>query len=241
MRNQLVYDLPTRLFHWLFAGMFILAFVIGKTIDDESPVFIYHMLIGLTMGFAVILRIAWGFFGTQYAKFFSFPLNPISLFDYFSGLLTKKSKRSLGHNPASSWAALVMMALGIGLGVTGYLMTTGNKETFEDLHEILANTFVVIVIMHIAGIVLHTIKHKELIGLSMVDGKKEAVEGETMIASSRPAVGVIFLLLVGIYSFNLYRNFNPQNATVNFFGTTLQLGENESGEGGMENGEHDDD
>lgn len=234
MRNQLVYDLPTRFFHWLFVGMFIVAFFIGKTVDDESPVFTYHMLIGLVMSFAVVLRIIWGFFGTKYAKFSSFLLNPVSLFNYFSGMLTGKSMRSLGHNPASSWAALVMMALGAGLGVTGYLMTTGNKETFEDLHEILANTFLIVAIMHIAGIIIHTIKHKEAIGLSMVDGKKQAVEGETMISSSRPAVGVIFLILVAIYSFNLYRNFNPQNGTLGFLGTTLQLGENESDEGRTE-------
>lgn len=57
MRNQLVYDLPLRLFHWTFSGLFITAFLIAKTIDDDSVVFSCHMLAGLLLGFAVILRI----------------------------------------------------------------------------------------------------------------------------------------------------------------------------------------
>jgi hypothetical protein len=34
MRNQLIYDLPMRLFHWLFAGLFTLAFLIANIVDD---------------------------------------------------------------------------------------------------------------------------------------------------------------------------------------------------------------
>ena len=47
MKKISVYDLPTRFFHWLFASLFIAAFAIAKTVDDESPLFSYHMLAGL--------------------------------------------------------------------------------------------------------------------------------------------------------------------------------------------------
>lgn len=39
MKKKAVYDLPTRLFHWLFALLFLIAFIIAKTIDDESSLF----------------------------------------------------------------------------------------------------------------------------------------------------------------------------------------------------------
>lgn len=66
-----------------------------------------------------------------------------------------------------------MIAMAAGLGLTGYLMTSGpDKETFEDIHELLANGLFVVAVLHIAGIVLHTLRHKEVIGLSMIDGKK---------------------------------------------------------------------
>ncbi len=49
MKKDLVYDLPTRLFHWLFAGLFLTGFVITKVIDNESSWFDYHSLAGLTL------------------------------------------------------------------------------------------------------------------------------------------------------------------------------------------------
>lgn len=79
MRNQLIYDLPMRIFHWLFAGLFIAAFLIAKNVDDESPVFSYHMLVGLLLGFTVLMRILWGFVGTKHSKFTSFALHPKDL------------------------------------------------------------------------------------------------------------------------------------------------------------------
>lgn len=80
MKRQLVFDLPTRLFHWMFAGLFLTAFVIAKTIDDDSGWFNYHSLAGLTLGFLVLLRIIWGIIGTQHARFTDFALNPKSSF-----------------------------------------------------------------------------------------------------------------------------------------------------------------
>ena len=110
MRKQLIYDLPTRIFHWAFAGLFVFAFFIAKTVDDENPVFSYHMLAGLMLGGLVTLRIIWGFLGTNYARFSSFALHPKDLIQYLTGILSGNKKRWAGHNPTSSWAALIMMA-----------------------------------------------------------------------------------------------------------------------------------
>ena len=50
MRTTFIYDLPTRIFHWLFAGLFLVSFTLAKTVDDESVLFSYHMLSGLLLG-----------------------------------------------------------------------------------------------------------------------------------------------------------------------------------------------
>ncbi|NJL24690.1 MAG: hypothetical protein HC902_05655 [Calothrix sp. SM1_5_4] len=60
MDKAKVYDLPTRLFHWLFAGLFIAAFAIAKLADHESAWFPHHMLLGLILFVATMLRIIWG-------------------------------------------------------------------------------------------------------------------------------------------------------------------------------------
>jgi cytochrome b len=98
MRNQLIYDIPTRFFHWLFAGLFVVAFLIAKTVDDESSVFSYHMLAGLVLSFTVILRLAWGFVGTKHARFTSLALHPKDLVAYFTGILSGDKRKWAGHN-----------------------------------------------------------------------------------------------------------------------------------------------
>jgi cytochrome b len=251
MRKNLVYDLPTRLFHWLFAGLFLTSFIIAKTIDDDSPWFSYHSLLGLTLGFLVILRIAWGIFGTKHARFLNFDLKPMDLIGYIKGIFAGEKKRWAGHNPASSWAAIIMIIMALGLTVTGYLMTSGaDKETYEDVHELLANGFIIVVILHVAGIILHTIRHKEMIGISMIDGKKANVTIDQTIPSSRPAFGILTIALVVAFGLHLFKNYNGQTRSLQFFGTKLQLSEveeneqpnnNGSGEAAEENEEQGDD
>lgn len=228
--RSLVYDLPIRFFHWIFAGLFLTSFVIAKTVDSESLIYSYHMLSGLMMGYLVLLRIFWGFFGTKHSRFTNFALNPVDLVNYFKGILTGDKKKWAGHNPASSWAGIVMMILALGLALTGYLMTSGNDpEAFEDVHEILANSFLIVVISHILGIFVHTLRHKELIGLSMLDGKKKDISPADRIEKSRVGVGLLLLALLAGFAGYFYTNFDSQKRSLNFLGTTLQLGEVEDG------------
>lgn len=241
MGRQLVYDLPTRLFHWLFAGLFLTAFIISKTVDDDSFWFNYHSIAGLTLGFLVLLRIVWGVFGTKHARFSGFALNPVDLINYFKGILLGQKEKWAGHNPASSWAAIIMMALALGLAVTGYLMTSGsNAETFEDIHELFADGFIIVVGLHICGIILHTVRYREVIGLSMVDGKKVDVPREQTIHSSRSVFGILLISLVVSFGIYLFKNYDSQNQSLQFFGTTLQLGENEENGAGGNNPEVED-
>jgi cytochrome b len=227
MKNHLIYDLPTRIFHWLFAGLFVTAFFIAKTIDDDSPTFYYHMLAGLLLGFTVLLRILWGIVGTKYSRFSSFALHPKDLLAYLMGILTGDRRKWPGHNPASSWAALAMFVLALGLGITGYLMASGQTEEFEDFHELLANGFLVVVLMHVAGVVLHSLRHQDAIGLSMVHGKKKDIADSDGIASARPGVAFLFVGLVLMFTSQLVSGFDSKTLSLSLFGRTLQLGEGE--------------
>ncbi|MBP9681041.1 MAG: cytochrome b/b6 domain-containing protein [Bacteriovorax sp.] len=226
MKMTRVYDLPTRIFHWLFAGLFLAAFFIAKTYDDDSAVYPLHMMLGMTMVLAVILRILWGFVGSKYARLSSFILNPSELFHYLKSALTSKTKLHLGHNPASSWLAILMIFLALGLGATGILMVQEiNKELFEELHELFANAFIVLVIAHIAGIILHTIKHKELISLSMIHGKKVDRENEEGITNNHPFMAILFIAIIGLFAFTLIKNYDQSTRSLNILNKNLQLGE----------------
>ncbi|MFP5520348.1 MAG: cytochrome b/b6 domain-containing protein [Bdellovibrionia bacterium] len=229
MRNSLIYDLPTRIFHWLFAALFLGAFAIGKIVDDESLLFSYHMLLGLMMGGLIFWRFIWGFVGSQHARFSGFNLNPTKLFAYFKGIITGSKHKDAGHNPASSWAAITMMILGLGLSITGFLMTTGAKESFEDIHELMANSFIVVVALHVSGIILHSIRHRDAIALSMIDGKKDSFASNATINSSRPVAALLLIAFIAGGAIVLSQNFNSTTRELNLFGQTLQLGDNELG------------
>jgi cytochrome b len=231
MARGLVYDLPTRLFHWLFVGLFLTAFVITKTVDEESVTFSYHMIAGMTLSFLVVLRIIWGVLGTKHAKFSGFALRPADLISYMSGIFSGSKRRWAGHNPASSWAAVIMMILALSLGMTGFRMATGpENHDIKEIHEVLATLFMLVAVTHVIGIVVHTIRHKEMIGLSMIDGKKDSPASGQTIGDQKTLIGIIGLLLVLGWGANLLAKFEPATRSLNLFGIHLQLGENEEEE-----------
>lgn len=242
MRNVLIYDLPTRILHWTFAILFISAFAIAKVVDDESSVFVYHMFAGLTLSFVVILRLVWGFIGSKHSRFSDFSLRPKDLKSYFMHFFTGEKLKWSGHNPASSWAAILMFILALGLGVTGYLMTSGGgKEIFEDLHELLANSFVVVVALHVGGIILHSLRHRDNIGFSMIDGHKQDVPSDEAIKGQRSGVAILFVGLIAMFVVHLSHSYDGPSNTLKLFGTTLQLEKAEGHSGGGESEDDDDD
>lgn len=236
MRQVLVYDLPTRVFHWLFAGFFVTAFAISNLVDDDSVRFSLHMLAGMGMVFVVVLRLIWSLVGTRHARLTDLSLNPAQLVAYFKGMFSGASGRWIGHNPASSWAAVLMILLALGLGTTGYLMATGGEnDSIKEVHELMANAFLVVVLLHLAGVAAHVLRHRDRLQTSMVTGRKPALTGDQESVRSVPVAGMGFVLLTGLFMGYLVQQYDAQARTLDLFGTTLQLGENESGH---ESGEH---
>jgi cytochrome b len=235
MNPVLIWDLPTRLLHWLLSAGFIAAAIIALALGEDSPLFPYHAIIGLAIALMVCLRVIWGIAGTRYARFASFIFGPAAVFEYMKGTLVGGGKRSIGHNPGSALAIFALLGLVLAMAVTGIMMGRGN-EGVKDLHEILAWVTVGVVVAHVLGVALHTIRHRENITLSMIHGKKHA-EPSDAIASARPIIAVVFLAIAGAWAVGLIRNYNPatQATTLPLVGTALQLGENEN-EGGQEPG-----
>ncbi len=67
------------------------------------------------------------------------------------GVLTRKGKMYLGHNPGSAYGIFAMLALVLGLAVTDIMLGQGN-ESVEDLHEILAYVMLAAVGAHVLGV-----------------------------------------------------------------------------------------
>lgn len=238
MRQMLVYDSPTRVFHWLFAGFFITAFAISNLVDDDSARFSLHMLAGLGMAFVVVLRIIWSLVGTRHARLGDLSLNPMQLIAYFKGMFSGDSRRWIGHNPASSWAALVMAVLALGLATTGTLMATGGEnDSIKEVHELMANAFLVVVLLHLGGVIAHVLRYRDRLESSMVTGNKQVLGSDEVPVRSMPVAGVAFVALTVLFMGYLLRTYDAQARTLDLFGTTLQLGENEENAGSGDNDE----
>lgn len=230
MNRALIWDLPTRLFHWLLSGGFFAAAAISFLLGDDSPIFPYHAIIGLVIAAMVVLRIVWGLIGTRYARFGSFMFGPAAVIEYMKGVLTGTGRRHLGHNPGSAYAIFTMLGLVLALAVTGFLMSQGN-ESIKDVHEILAYAMLGVVGAHVLGVIVHTVRHRENLTASMIVGTKNA-EQSAAISSSHPIVAAVFMIITGAWAYGLLSNYDAatQTTRVPLLGTSLQLGENEGNE-----------
>jgi cytochrome b len=70
-----IWDLPTRLFHWLLAGLIALSWWSAEYHDDDV-----HIWSGIAVLTLLIFRILWGFFGSSTARFANFVRGPKAVF-----------------------------------------------------------------------------------------------------------------------------------------------------------------
>ncbi len=225
--RALVWDLPVRLFHWLFAAGFAAAAIIALGLDEDSPVFPYHAIIGLVLMFLVVLRVIWAFIGTRYARFGSLAFSPRSLVTYLVGALTGRARSYVGANPGSAYAALAMALIVAALTATGILLGMGN-EGVKEVHEVLAYLMLAVVVSHLLGIALHSVRHRENIAASMVHGFRFA-DASAAIRSARPLAGAVMVLLTLGWIAMLLARYDPatQTARIPVLDTALQFGESE--------------
>lgn len=228
----LVWDSPTRLFHWLLAASILGAFAISVLVDDEGRLFPGHMLLGAVAALLVVLRVVWGLLGSRYARFGSFAFGPASVLEYARGIFTGEGRHHLGHNPGSSVAIFGMLALTLGVAVTGALMSSFG-DVVKELHEVLAYSLIGVAGVHVLGVIVHTVRRRENITLAMIDGHK-AGEPAQAIRSSHPLVAAALLGLTAMWSAALVRGYDGASRSVVLpgLGTRLALGEAEQQEGG---------
>jgi len=171
----LVWDFPTRLFHWLLAGSFAGAFLTAESEQFRD----LHVLLGYTLIGLIGFRLLWGIIGTRYARFSALALSPAKVVAYLKSLVTGTPQHYVGHNPAGSWVIVGLLSLGLLAGVTGY--ATYNEiggEWLEELHEGAANTMLALVAVHVLGVLVSSLLHRENLVRAMINGYKTGEPGQ---------------------------------------------------------------
>ena len=193
-RNILVWDVPTRLFHWLLVASFAGAFATGESEHWRDT----HALLGYTAGGLIVFRLIWGLLGTRYARFSSFPLSPQSVLSYLKSLKSGSPEHHAGHNPAGSWAILLILGLVAVTAASGWaVLAKIGPEGLKDVHEALSNVTVALIVVHVAAVLASSLLHRENLVRAMLTGFKRTAGSEPPAESARWLAGVLLLGAVG--------------------------------------------
>lgn len=206
----LVWDFPTRTFHWLLALSFTGAFVTG----DSERYRDIHLLLGYILLGLIGFRLIWGIVGTRYARFISFLFAPRAIAGYVRSMFQGKPQHYAGHNPAGSVAIFLLLGLGLLSSLSG--LASYNEiggEWLEELHELSANTMLAVVIVHIAGVFVSSFLHRENLARAMITGAKP---GEPAEGIQHRHVWLGLLLLAAVLAMGyayLYKDWAPPGLT----------------------------
>ena len=173
-----VWDLPTRLFHWVLVGL--IGFSWWSAENDELDLHIYSGYAILTL---LLFRILWGLFGSSTARFRNFLRGPAAVLAY---LRDTRGWRAVGHTPIGALSVVALLGLialqvatglfnsdddGLNEGPLAPLVSFEAAETAHEVHEIVFNVLLAFIALHIAAVLFYRlVMGKKLVG-PMISGK----------------------------------------------------------------------
>jgi cytochrome b len=161
------WDLGVRLTHWTVAGIVVWNWF-GPT--DEA-----HRLLGYIAAALVGCRVAWGFVGTQHARFSAWWPTPAYLNRYVRSLAAGKPLHHLSHNPLGGLMAIALWLLVLALAASGWLMRTDafwGEDWVHDVHTSLSIALQICVCIHILAAVTMSMWTRENLIAAMLSGFK---------------------------------------------------------------------
>ena len=199
LQQVLVWDIPTRLFHWLLVIGVAYAWFAVEILEDMEQ----HFYAGYSVLCLLLFRLVWGFVGSRYVRFKSFLYSPVKIIAYVKNLPNrpsiadtieggrqeklpaKTSTKYLGHNPLGGLAVFVMLAVlifqtGSGLfssddyyyGPLAGLIDKSLVARLTNLHHLNFDIITAVIAIHIIAILFyHLYKKDHLVG-AMFHGKK---------------------------------------------------------------------
>lgn len=198
-----IWDLPTRLFHWLLVILIGFSWWTAEYHYDDL-----HIWSGIAVLSLLIFRILWGIVGSSTARFASFVRGPKAVFGYLQG-----SWRGIGHSPLGALsvvALLVMIGIQVGLGLfasdedgivqgpLARLVSIDAGDWAREWHEELFNVLLALIGLHVAAIVFYRLRGKKLVG-PMITGRGQLEPGVQPMRPGKWWAAVLCLVIaIGI-------------------------------------------
>jgi cytochrome b len=224
-----VWDLPTRLFHWILVLCVALLYVsgaiggLGFSLPLPTGQWVMgnmdvHMALGEIVMGLVIFRLIWGLMGSSTARFGTFVQGPKAVIGYLCALRRGELPLTVGHNPAGALmiiALLVLLAAQVGTGLfanddifsegpLAKLVSSSTSSTLTGIHGFIFNLLLLAVAAHVGAALYYRLRGKNLIQ-SMVTGRKPAALMPTgasapKLASPLLAVPVIAIAALAVWA-----------------------------------------
>lgn len=207
MKRILVWDLPTRIFHWLLTGAVIGAFV---SVKMGGSAMIWHGRFGLCILGLLVFRIVWGVAGSTYVRFRQFVRGPATIKAYLRG-----EWRGEGHNPLGALSVLALLGTLSLLVATGLfsnddivfegplyaLVDRQLSNSLSSIHRLVEPVIILLVVAHLGAIAFYWHAQKNNLIKPMVFGWKDVPEGDSatgggiiaLVASLGIAIAVVLL------------------------------------------------
>ncbi len=184
-RQIYVWDPLIRVFHWMLVVAFFTAYLV------EEEVLPVHVWAGYTVLALVLWRLVWGFIGPRRARFRDFVAGPTGVWVYLRDILGLRPRRYVGHNPVGGAMIVMLLASLLLTTVTGLVVYGAEEgagplagwlagapelweEGAEEAHEFFANLTLFLVFLHVGGVLLESLIHRENLVRAMVTGRKRA-------------------------------------------------------------------
>jgi cytochrome b len=176
-----IWDLPIRLFHWLLVLLLGFMWLSGHQRWLE-----YHMLSGYAILSLLLWRIAWGFIGSDTARFRFFLKSPVEAVRHLLHITKREPDTEIGHNAAGGWMVLVLLGLLLAQVFTGLaanddiafegpLARLVGKEWSNWLtgrHHFLFQLIQIAAGLHILAILTYAVLKRHDLVRPMITGKK---------------------------------------------------------------------
>lgn len=205
MKSIRIWDLPTRLFHWLLAAAVVALLITGNVGGNAMN---WHIRLGYVVFGLLVFRLIWGLIGGHWSKFTSFFPTPARLGRYLRGQPT--SDDLAGHSPLGALSVLAMLLvlsaqIGSGLfaddeiAFSGPLtsLVSGSAVGFaSSYHKDIGQWLVIaLIVLHLLAILFYLFVRKNNLIKSMVSGDKTQ---PASVTAARDTLGTRVKALVAI-------------------------------------------
>ena len=193
-----VWDLPTRLFHWLLVAAVAVAFLTGFVAPEWWMGL--HKWSGYGVVALIVFRLVWGMFGSEHSRLASLARASSRAGDHLRGLLLLRPRHDLGHTPLGALMIFSLALALIALTTTGLMVLGGEEKqgplagvvpyaighAAKQVHELLAWLLLGLIAGHILGVVIESALTRENLVAAMVTGWK-ALPAGALPPAARPA------------------------------------------------------